>query len=187
MIDVIEIARYVRMINGDKTKSKEVAYNEVITYLSEQLAFAESREDISFLHHRIAEQHAFYGYVDKEEGAWSEVMRLFPDDPLSWTGASGFYLCTKPDPSRAIDLAKMGMQVAEKCGRFVIYSGGALCRAARNAGDYGLMEAAIVRILNHKPGNKAMDSSYECDFLAGLPDGAVSEILIRKLRSMCKS
>lgn len=142
---------------------------------------------VFFLYHRIAEQHAFYGYMDEEEDTWAEVMRLFPDDPLSWTGASGFYLYSKPDPSRAIDLAKMGMQVAEKSGFFVIYSGGCLCRAARNAGDYVLMEATIMRILNHKPENKFKDSSYECDFLVGLPDGAVSEISVRKLKSMCKS
>lgn len=48
LIDVAGIAQYIRLINRDKTKSKEAAHNEVMAYLSERFASAESSEDRFF-------------------------------------------------------------------------------------------------------------------------------------------
>jgi hypothetical protein len=187
LIDVAEIGRFIRATRRDEKKSREAAYNELLDFLTQKIGSADSEADRSFLYHRIADQHSFYRHVDEEEETWRDVMRLFPNDPLSWTSASGFYLYTKLDPVRAVDLAMVGMKVAEDCGCFVVEAGNTLCRAARKAENYDLMEETIKRILNYKRNPKSSDSSYECDFLVGLPDGVVSEILVRKLTSMCKS
>ena len=185
-LDAREVHAVLKKIRKEGRLNPVDAHTSAIAYLKEQIPLADAEEDQAYLYHCIAEQHSLYRYVDEEEMVLVDIMGLFPKAPMTWISASGFYLNERSDVERAIELAKTAVQVAEEVGHFVVHANNTLCRAAKQAKNYALMEEAIMRLLNYKHSTGSMDSAYECDFLIGLPEAAISEILVRKLRALCK-
>lgn len=184
-MDVREIERTLRDIRKKSGYGSIAAYTDAITYLRLQLDIADAKEDIAFLYHMIADQHSFYGHPGEKEKTLQEIIDLFPEATNSWISASCFYMYEHSDPEKAVNFAKIGLQVAEDTKCLVIHACNNLCRAAKLKGDYELMERTIMRLLSYKRPADSLDCAYECDFLKGIPEGRVSELLVRRLRALC--
>lgn len=86
---------------------------------------------------------------------------------------------------KALYLGEHAVKVAKASGKFIVHALNELCRTAKAAGDYHALTAAIESLLDQKIGASSMDSAFECDFLIGLPEGAVPENLIHRLHERC--
>ncbi|MBE1162350.1 hypothetical protein [Dyella acidiphila] len=178
-INYREVGRVLSEIRKNGRAGLATAHSSAIAYLQCQMEAADGSEDLSFLYHRMADQHSLYRHTDEQEKTWSQIMALFPQDPLSWIGASGFYMFENPDPAKAVALAETGLRVAQDVGHFVINAASHLCRVAKQQGNHALMEKTIAYLVAYKRPLKSMDAAYECDFLKGLPDGAINELLVQ--------
>lgn len=185
-LELRDIAATLKLYRSERKTDHNGAHQRAITYLEGQFSLADSEDDLSFLYQSIAGEHLLYGDVDRAKKTWEEILVRFPNDPLSWISASGFYLYEGSDPSHSLSLAESGCQIAEKVGRFVIHAHSTRCRAAKALNDYRSMNESIDFILSYKRPTKSMDSAYECDFLVGLPTGSVSDDKAEKLRALCK-
>ena len=142
--------------------------------------------ELASIYGAIANEHAIFRYIEDEERVRLEITKRFPNDPLSWIHASSFYNYGRSNAALALAMAEKGSRVAESAGHFVVHAYQEQCRAAKELGDYDTMTKVIMRLLSYKPPPRSMDSAYECDFLIGLPENAVSEDLASRLRNLCK-
>ena len=185
-IDAREIWMHVETLRRQGRVRPEGAYEEAIGYLRAFLECELSIEERMFIYQEIASVQAGYGHLDEAEFTHEEITRLFPESPLSWIQASDFCLYVRDDPNKALLMADRAVAVAKRARCFVIHAYNTRCRAARRGENFEILNQTIKAILAqaHIAGSK--DSAYECDFLAGLPDGAVDAALMRRLQR-CRS
>lgn len=163
----------------------EESYKEAMEYLYAFLNQDLSSEDRMFIYGQIASEQAGYRYLDEAEATHEEIVRLFPESPVSWIQASDFYLWTRDDPGRALLMADRAVAAAKRMGCFVIHAYNTRCRAARRSENFAVLNQTIKDILAQTNVAGSMDSSYECDFLVGLPANAVDVDLVRRLQKLC--
>lgn len=185
-MDVQEVHEHLRRTRKENKHDPIKAHSIAVSYLMQKLALAEADEDKIFIYHRIADQHAFYRHNEELEKTLADIVRLFPADPISWISASHYYTYVNPDSEKALKFAEYAVEIAQRAGRFVIYASSNLCRVARQFERYVLMEKTIEFMLAFRRPKGSPDSSYECDFLSGLPSGSVRAELISELHTLCQ-
>lgn len=165
------------------------------TALADTLVFLEvflkqdlEDDDLQFVYAELAFAHYRYGRTVDAEPVILAATRRFPTSPLSWIAASKHYsFWSDPllDLDKSKELVGRAVDVARTSGSFVVHALNEFCRVAKTAEDYCMMEQGIETLLRHSHVQGALDSAYECDFLANLPAGAVDEALVRALRDRC--
>lgn len=176
---------------GQRSKhDRHAGFSEAVALLMKLLDRGLCDEDAEFVYSELVWVHYFYGRSDQAESVVLARTRRFPNSSLAWIEASkhyGFWLDEPRDMQKALGLGQHAVEVARASGNFVVHALNELCRTARAAGDYCVLATAVESLIVEKVNVPRMDSSFECDFLIGLPEGAVAEDLVRRLAERCSS
>lgn len=107
-----------------------------------------------------------------------KAVEEFPLDPLVRTALSGAYSYFSFDMERALEEMNAAVDVARRTNQFrrqVLHS---KARLLRDMKDYGGLECCLQEIMS-EPRSATADIAKEDDFLKELPDGAISDGVLR--------
>lgn len=104
--------------------------------------------------------------------------KRYKDNPISWISLAEHLNFFEKNYSEAKRISLIAIQVAKQNGKFLRYAYNNLARAARNLGDYELLESSISEIIKIRTLPGRGDIDYEEDFITDLPDGVIDKELL---------
>jgi len=184
--DIKEIWLHLRTVRNEFKDNHIEGYVKIMAYFMKVLSQSLSDDDEEFVYQMLSDTQADYGYLNAAEKTITETTIRFPNSPLTWIRASGFYLTTINDSEKALLMANRAIEAAQKSGKFIVHAYNTKCRAARANKNYKLLSNTIEKILDLPSINISIDSAYEHDFIENLPCGSIDNELADRLRDRCE-
>ena len=178
-----DILKAITAIEREYRKDPETGYERLMVYVSPFLnGDLPSVSRGTLLRHTITGLNTF-NRLDEAEKFVLELMELDPNSVQNLTYASTFYWLNKGDDLRAIAVAESAVALALKSDNFVVSAYEALCRAAKSASNFELLESSLEKALNYQHVEGHPDIRLSDDLLAGVPEGRVNVQLVEKYTS----
>lgn len=175
-----DILKAITAIEREYRRDPETGYERLMAYVSPLLNGGVplvSRGTL--LRHTITGLNTF-SRLDEAENFVLELMELSPKSVQNLTYASTFFWLNRGDDLRAIAVAESAVALALKSDNFVVSAYEALCRAAKSASNFELLESSLEKALNHHHVDGHPDIRLSDDLLVGVPKGRVNAKLVER-------
>ena len=84
---------------------------------------------------------------------------------------------------KAVEMAEAAVDAALAAGKSVVHSYEELCRAAKDASNYELLERSLDKAIDYKVGELSRDIMLADDLLDDVPKGMINAQLIERYQS----
>ena len=170
-----------RELRAKKRENRDYAYRQLIELYDAFLGSDPSDGDReSAMQDRCTSQLVFK-HLDDARASVIVLLETFPDSVMTLSYASSFYALGLDEYDKGLSLAQRAVALAGDGGDYTIYSLNELCRIARHAGRFDVMQQAMRSMLatHRNPGLPFQD--VEGDYLRNMPEGAVPDDLLEAM------
>ena len=177
-----EVLKAINDILRQNRKDPELSHEKLTVYISQLLAKGAGVSRSFILQHTI-DALGLLGRFDEAEVLLKELLALDVNSVESLICASTFYRMHKRDAMKAVEMAEAAVGVALAAGNSVVHSYEELCRAAKDASNYELLERSLDKAIDYKVGELSRDIMLADDLLDDVPKGMINAQLIERYQS----
>jgi len=162
----------------------QLAGAKVVDFLKEQFSLSDGDNEFS-IWVLLADRLSLLSRMSEAENVYKEIAETYPEYSQSWHKLAEFYMIND-QLVRAAEMMDKAIQIALSDGEFVIMMYTTRARIARQAKDWKTLSSVISRLVEYERPPGSRDYFYECDFVVGLPEGAVEKSLVERLENRCR-
>lgn len=184
-IDLMNVWKQTRAVLALRKDNPEEAYRRLVALYTDYLSQDLSAGDRGHIMGEFASMQSLLDRKNEARATAEQMLELFPDSFGVLLHCSSFFTYEVAEPGLAVELARRAVVQTGPDGDLTIYALNHLCRVARGAGRFDVMQETMERLLVATPRRGMPMQHLERDYLKALPDGPIPRDLLARFLTRC--